>query len=286
MKIRAPAKLNLSLRVLGKRADGYHLLDSVMVPISLYDEVTVTSVKRKPAARKIGLTVVCQHPLVPSGPRNIAHRAATLLIQRSAAERDYHIGINKAIPVGAGLGGGSSDAAATLIAMNRLLALKLSPGELKRIAAPLGADVPFFIDARPARARGIGDRLTPIRNFPRLWAVVLYPGFPVSTSSVYRKFTLTLTKPTANTSINSLLRSADGLRQLLVNDLEKVTFRRYPKLGLLKENLIREGAIAALMSGSGSSIFGIFTSRQSADKAFRRLRKTGGPQAYLVRVLH
>ena len=285
MKIRAPAKLNLSLRVVGKRADGYHLLDSVMVPISLYDEVTVNPVKRKTAKRKIDVTVICQHPLVPSGRRNIAYRAAALLVQRSTAERDYHIGINKVIPVGAGLGGGSSDAAATLIAMNRLLALKLSPSELKRIAAPLGADVPFFIDGRPARARGIGDHLTPIRNFPRLWAVVLYPGFPVSTSSVYRKFTLTLTKPTANTSINSLLRSADGLRKLLVNDLESVTVRRYPELGSLKERLIREGAIAALMSGSGSSVFGIFTSRQSAQKAFRQLRKAGGSQAFLVRVL-
>jgi 4-diphosphocytidyl-2-C-methyl-D-erythritol kinase len=288
VKIRAPAKLNLSLRIIGKRADGYHLLDSVMVPISLYDEIIIVresgkrGAKTNPAAK---LIVVCKHPLVPSGPRNLVYRAAALLMQMSAANGRHRIEIRKRIPVGAGLGGGSSDAAATLIGMNRLLALDLSVSKLRRIAAPLGADVPFFIDARPARARGIGEQLTPIREFPRLWAIVLYPGFPVSTSSVYRKFTLTLTKPTANTSINSLLRSADGLRKLLVNDLESVTFKRYPELGLLKENLIREGAVAALMSGSGSSVFGIFTSRQSAEKAFRRLRKTGGPQAFLVRIL-
>jgi 4-diphosphocytidyl-2-C-methyl-D-erythritol kinase len=288
VKIRTPAKLNLSLRVLGKRADGYHLLDSVMVPVSLYDEITITTQKSSNGRKKAAENpiVVCKHPLVPSGRDNLVYRAAALLMKLTESPTSYRIEITKRIPVGAGLGGGSSDAAATLVAMNRLLKLDLPVPKLKRLATKLGADVPFFIDGHPARARGIGDRLTPIPSFPVLWAVVLYPGFPVSTSSVYRKFTLRLTKSTANTSINSLLRSADGLRKLLVNDLENVTIRRYPELGLLKKDLLQEGAIAALMSGSGSSVFGIFTSRQSAEKAFRRLRKTGGPQAFLVRALN
>jgi 4-diphosphocytidyl-2-C-methyl-D-erythritol kinase len=287
VKIRAPAKLNLSLRVVGKRADGYHLLDTVMVPISLYDELFITRFSGKARGQETPqrLVVLSDDPRVPSGPENLVYRAAELLMNMTAGVHAYRIAIRKEIPVGSGLGGGSSDAAATLIALNRLLAVNFSVRKLKRLATRLGADVPFFIDGRPARARGIGDRLTPLADFPRLWAVVLYPGFAVSTASVYRDFSFTLTKPPANTSINTLLRSADGLRKLLVNDLETVTVRRYPELGSLKEDLTREGAIAALMSGSGSSVFGIFTSRQSAEKAFRRLRKTGGPQAFLVRVL-
>lgn len=285
MRIRAPAKVNLSLRIVGKRKDGYHLLDTVMVPVALFDEITISGAR---SSRRGGeaLTVTCRHPLVPSGEGNLASKAASLLMLKKSIRGSIHIHVRKGIPVGAGLGGGSSDAAATLLGLNRLFRLRCRRKELLSLAASLGADVPFFIDARPARARGIGELLRPLPSFPALWMVILYPGFPLSTRWVYRHFRAgKLTKAIVNTSINLSLRDPERLKQLLVNDLEKVAMRRYPRIAILKEKLIREGAVGALMSGSGSSVFGIFSSEQAAREAFRRLRKEEGAQAYLVRSL-
>lgn len=280
MKIRAPAKINLRLRVVGKRKDGYHLLDTIMVPVSLYDEIEITKAK---GDRKVKVT--CDDPLVPQGRKNLVYQAAVLLLEKSGIHAQVRIHIRKRIPVGAGLGGGSSDAAATLIGLNRLLGLRLPARKLEKLSLSLGADVPFFIRARPVRARGIGERLSALRKLPRLWAVILYPKFPVSTAWVYGKLRLKLTKPSANTSINSLLGNADGLRKLLVNDLEAVTMGRYPQIELLKSRLTQEGAIGALMSGTGSSVFGIFNSRLKAEQAFNRLCTMNGPEAFLARVL-
>jgi 4-diphosphocytidyl-2-C-methyl-D-erythritol kinase len=288
VKIRAPAKINLSLRVVGQRSDGYHLLDTIMVPVSLYDEIEIRKI-RPPRAKKGKadplIKVTCNHPLVPRGEKNIAHRAARLLIQRAGSEQPVHVHIRKRIPVGAGLGGGSTDAAATLIGLNRLLKLRLSATKLEKMALSLGADVPFFIRARPARARGIGERLDPIRKLARFWVVIVYPGFPVSTERVFQSFCSTLTKPPVNTSIRSSLKSLEKLAGLLHNDLESVTLKRYPKLSLIKARLLHEGAAGGLMSGSGSSVFGVFASKDQAARALRRLRKEEGAKAFLVHAL-
>jgi 4-diphosphocytidyl-2-C-methyl-D-erythritol kinase len=281
MRIRAPAKINLSLRVVGKRRDGYHLLDTIMIPIGLYDEIEIT----RPKSGTKGLKVTCDHPLVPSGKRNLAYRAAALLLGARAGRERLHIHIRKNIPVGAGLGGGSSDAAATLIALNRLFSLKKKSRELLALAALLGADVPFFIRGRPARARGIGEKLTAIRSIRRLWLVILYPGFPVSTRWAYQGLSDKLTKGIETTSLNFLAPGQKELARSLVNDLEKVVSRRYPQVAFLKTRLVQEGAAGALMSGSGSSVFGIFFSAAMAKKAFVRLRKEDGIQAYLVQSL-
>jgi len=255
-----------------------------MVPVSLYDDIVITKDEtRQPSFRT--LKVTCSHPLVPQGRANLVHKAAAFFLSKSRKNLRLHIHIHKRIPVGAGLGGGSSDAAATMVGLNRLLGLKLPSKKLEKLSLSLGADVPFFINARPARARGIGERLTPLGKLPRMWLVILYPGFPVSTAWVYRKLSLKLTKPSANTSINPILGNASALRKLLVNDLEAVTMGRYPEIGLLKSKLTEEGAIGTLMSGTGSSVFGIFNSRQRAEKAFRRLRKIDGLKAFLVRIL-
>jgi 4-diphosphocytidyl-2-C-methyl-D-erythritol kinase len=287
VKIRTPAKINLRLRLVGKRKDGYHLLDTIMVPVSLYDELEITKAKGDKRARSSSrnLSVTCDDPSVPQGGKNLVYQAASLLMQKSGIDTRVRIHIRKRIPVGAGLGGGSSDAAATLVGLNRLLGLKLSTKALEKLALSLGADVPFFIQARPVRARGIGDRLSVLKKLPHLWAIILYPKFPVSTAWVYRKLRGKLTKPSANTSINSLLGSAEGVRKLLVNDLETVTMPRFPQIKVLKSRLIQEGAIGALMSGSGSSVFGIFNSRVKAERAFQRLSKTNGAEAFLARAL-
>jgi 4-diphosphocytidyl-2-C-methyl-D-erythritol kinase len=288
VKIRAPAKINFGLHIVGKRKDGYHLLDTVILPISLYDDLQIISVKRAAEKRTSlpKITVSCDHSLVPGGKKNLAYQAASLFLNEHRIDKHVHISIKKQIPVGAGLGGGSSDAAATLVGLNRLFRVKCPLKKLLQLAASLGADVPFFIRSVPARARGIGERLTPLRSFPRLWLVILYPGIPVSTESVYNNLRLKLTKPTANTSISTLLRNRNQLRRLLlVNDLEPVTIARYPRVGALKEKLIHEGASSALMSGSGSAVFGVFASLAEAGQAFRRLRKEKGVEVFLVRVL-
>ena len=287
MKIRAPAKINLRLRVVGKRKDGYHLLDTIMVPVSLYDEIEITKAKAngRTGSSLEKLKVTCDHPLVPQGRENLVYKAAALLMEKTGTDAYLKIDIRKRIPVGGGLGGGSTDAAATLVGLNRLLRLGLSIRTLQKLSLSLGADVPFFISPQPARARGIGERLTALGKLPRLWAVILYPRFPVSTAWVYGKLPRKLTKPSANTSINLLLRNADGLRQLLVNDLETVTVGRCAELAVLKSRLAEEGAIGVLMTGTGSSVFGLFNSRPKAERAFRRLHKTNGAEAFLVRVL-
>jgi 4-diphosphocytidyl-2-C-methyl-D-erythritol kinase len=264
------------------------MLDTIIVPVSLYDEIEIrkirpTSEKKKAADGLIRVT--CDHPLVPGGENNIAYRAARLLMQRSRSEQPVHIHIRKQIPVGAGLGGGSTDAAATLIGLNRLLRLRLSAPKLERMSLSVGADVPFFIRARPARARGIGERLYPIGKLARFWLVIVYPGFPVSTARVFKHYRSTLTKPLVNTSIPSSLKSFDKLTSLLFNDLENVTFRCYPRLPLIKARLLHEGAAGSLMSGSGSSVFGVFASKRQAAKALRRLRKEEGATAFLVHAL-
>jgi 4-diphosphocytidyl-2-C-methyl-D-erythritol kinase len=286
VKIRAPAKINLSLRVVGRRADGYHLLDTIIVPVSLYDEIDMRRIRaapRHPAGDLIQIS--CDHPLVPQGRENIVYRAAELIMRKTRKPQPISIHIKKNIPIGAGLGGGSSDAAAALVGLNRLLKLRLSLATIERLALALGADVPFFVRARPARACGIGERLRPLRRLPRFWSVIVYPGFPVSTEWVYRNFRQKLTKPLVNTSIATSLKSVGELINRLENDLEAVTLKRHPEIGAFKQKLLREGAPGVLMSGSGSSVFGIFASKRAAVNAFRRLRKEEGAQAFLVHVL-
>jgi len=286
VKIRAPAKINLRLRVVGRRADGYHLLDTIMLPVSLYDEIFINKGRKivKKTALKDRLTVTCDDPLIPQGRQNLVYKAASLILNENGINESVWIRIHKRIPVGAGLGGGSTDAAATLVGLNRLFRLGYTLKRLEKMSAALGTDVPFFVKGVPARGRGIGDRLTPLRGVPRLWLIILYPNFPVLTAGVYRN--LKLTKAVVNTSINCSLGSPANLRKLLVNDLETVTMGRYPRIGLLKEELARQGAVGTLMSGSGSSVFGVFQSRRSAERAFRRLRKKREVQAFLVRVLN
>jgi 4-diphosphocytidyl-2-C-methyl-D-erythritol kinase len=288
VKIRAPAKINLWLRVVGKRSDGYHLLDTLLLPVSLYDEITIEKGRKsgKQNALKDRIRVSCDDPSVPQGRQNLACKAALLILTEKGIDEPVKIRIRKRIPVGAGLGGGSTDAAATLVGLNRLFRLGFTLKRLEKISSALGADVPFFIRGVPARARGIGERLTPLRRVPRLWLVIVYPGFPVSTAWAYGNLSPKLTKGIVNISINLSLGSSANLRKLLVNDLETVTMGRYPRIGSLKEELARQGAVGTLMSGSGSSVFGVFPSKRSAERAFRRLRKEREVQALLVRVLN
>jgi len=189
------------------------------------------------------------------------------------------------ILVGGGLGGGSSDAAATMLGLNQLLGLGDTKRSMLVLAILLGADVPFFVHGRPAIARGIGERLKLLTSVPKLWIIILYPGFPVSTRWAYQGLKFKLTKVIRNTKLNLHLDDYGELAPLLVNDLEGVTIRRYPRIAHLKERLLQEGATGALMSGSGSSVFGIFAAEKRAKKAFRCMQQEEQVRAFLVRLL-
>lgn len=266
LHLSAPAKVNYRLDVLGKRPDGYHDLRMIMQRVDLCDGIEI-SLSGTP-----GVRVTCGSSFVPDGPGNIAWKAADALLQLSGKKVGIDIAIIKRIPVGAGLGGGSSDAATVLMGVNDLLELGLSEERLREIGVKLGADVPFFIFKKPALAEGIGDKLTALEQVPSLWIVLVNPGIHVSTAWVYQNLKLTRKGPAF--IIRRSYSNAEEICQLLSNDLEPVTFGKHPMLEELKDMLIAAGACGSLMSGSGSTVFGVFeeesTARRAADEIARK----------------
>ena len=255
----SPAKVNLTLRVLGRREDGYHDILSLMQKISLCDEMAFLP-------REAGITVRCPDSPLPVDDRNIAHRAAAAFLSRAGVPAGVAITIRKRIPIAAGLGGGSSNAATTLMALNEMAGNPLGREELMGIGAKLGADVPFFMFGSSAWAVGVGDRLAAAPPLPPLWFVLVNPGFPVSTRMVYQSLNFALTKPAIRYSIPRFFTVEDLLGGL-INDLESVTVRRHPVLDHIKTLLLENGARGALMSGSGPTVFGIFTDAEQARRA-------------------
>ncbi|HKK00694.1 MAG TPA: 4-(cytidine 5'-diphospho)-2-C-methyl-D-erythritol kinase [Desulfuromonadales bacterium] len=255
----APAKINLCLHVLGKRPDGYHDLAMLMQRISLYDRLEI-SLGAEP-----GIRVSCAGVALPPGDENIAAKAARRMLELAASQDGVEIVIDKRIPVAAGLGGGSSDAAAVLLALNEMLGLNLSRQRLQVEGARLGADVPFFVFGADAWATGIGDVLTAVPPLPRLWYVLVNPQLAVSTAWVYQN--LRLTTKGVDVKLPRLLGTGEGLVRLLHNDLETVTIGRHPELAELKARLMSLGATGALMSGSGPTVFGLFADESSARTA-------------------
>jgi 4-diphosphocytidyl-2-C-methyl-D-erythritol kinase len=277
LQLKAPAKVNYRLDVLGKRADGYHDLRMVMQRVDLCDDVEI-------ALSEIpGIRVVCGSVGVPDGPGNIAWRAADALVKLSGKEVGIDISITKKIPVAAGLGGGSSDAATVLMGVNELLELGLSDQRLMEIGVKLGADVPFFIFKKPALAEGIGDQLTALEQVPLLWVVLVNAGIHVSTAWVYQNLQLTNKAPVA--TIPSSYSNLDAVCELLSNDLEPVTLTKYPLVNELKELLIAAGAHGSLMSGSGSTVFGLFADEAAARQAATEMSKKYGWFAVAVRTV-
>ena len=261
----SPAKVNLTLRVFGKREDGYHEILSLMQRISLCDEMVFS-----PGAR--GITIRCPDSRLPEDENNIVYRAATAFYSRIAAPPEVEITIRKQIPVAAGLGGGSSNAATTLMTLNELAGSPLGREELLGLGAKLGADVPFFIFGAAVWVGGIGDRMLESAALPPLWFVLVNPGFEVSTRSVYQGLNLGLTIGRINYSIPRFSTAGEVIRSL-TNDLEQVTLKMHPLLDRIKSRLRDAGAEGALMSGSGPTVFGVFTDEAGAVRAERRLRQ-------------
>ena len=268
--IKSPAKVNLFLRVTGRRDDGFHDIYSLFQPISLYDELTVET------SGGDSITVECRAPGVPSGASssdNLAYRAADLFLREAGLKKAVTIEIKKEIPVGAGLGGGSGNAAAVLMALNELTGADFGEESLREMGARLGSDVPFFIMKSPAIARGRGEILVPA-TLPAYEYVLINPGFSVETARIYGN--LDLTKCGGDNILSYSVDSppsSEEVSGLLVNDLEAVTTGLYPEITGLKDLLSDKGATGALMSGSGPTVFGIFSDGAAADGAYAALQK-------------
>jgi len=268
----AHAKINLGLQIRGKYPDGYHRLDTILQRISLRDTVIL-----KEAGEGIHLTSNSSD--IPLDATNLVSRAAKKVLLLSGIDKGVNIHLEKRIPVGAGLGGGSSDAASVLTGLNALWGLDLGRETLVSMARELGADVPFFLYENCALGSGRGDRLTSINSPCRRWVALIYPGISIATSWVYARYRRELTK---KRDYIKILRSylEENRRQemagALHNDLEAVVFPTHPKVKALKRDLLREGAKGALMSGSGSSVFGLFDERDPAVQALEALKGKQG----------
>jgi 4-diphosphocytidyl-2-C-methyl-D-erythritol kinase len=262
----AYAKINLGLRVLSKRPDGFHELRTVFQTISLADQLTITYAR----AARTQITIEG----MPDVPDNLAARAARAVLTELRLKATVQIYIEKRIPLGAGLGGGSSDAAAVLLALPMLAGRVISAARLHALAVPLGSDVPFFLMGGTALGLGRGEELYPLADLPPLRGVLLVPGIHVSTPDAYRALSSTLADPERKLAAfqESVLHP---LEQPLVNDFEKVVFAQHARLKALKQRLLKYGADQALMSGSGSSIFGLFHRKETVPGVVQSERGVG-----------
>ncbi|MCD4688361.1 MAG: 4-(cytidine 5'-diphospho)-2-C-methyl-D-erythritol kinase [Desulfuromonadaceae bacterium] len=270
----APAKINLCLHVLGKRADGYHDLAMLMQRVSLYDRISLR------LSTESGVRVHCAGVSLDLDQENIAARAARGLLESAGLHIGVDIQIDKQIPVAAGLGGGSSDAATVLMALNQMLDLKLSSQALQAQGVKLGADVPFFIFGHAAWATGIGNVLQRVEDLPPTWYVLVNPGVAVSTAWVYGN--LRLTSRRDDLKIPRFSRVLDSVTEVLCNDLEEVTVIHHPQIDQVKRRLTALGAAGVLMSGSGSTVFGVFAKETEAIAAAERLQQESAWRVFVA----
>ena len=265
LRVQAHAKINLYLDVIGKRPDGYHEIETIFHSIGLHDEIYL----RKRADRQI--TVHCEHPHVPCDPRNLAYRAAKLLLDDIPDLNGVEITILKRIPVAAGLGGGSANAAAVLCGMNALFDLGFTQTDLMQLGVQLGADVPFCILGGAALGRGIGEILSPLPPVNGAWILLANPGFEISTAWVYRQINLSLTPPQKNVTIlTRCLQNGEffDIMRHLYNGLEVPVLSKYPAVAEIKTKLNKyPSSCGVLMSGSGATVFAFMQNQAQANLA-------------------
>ena len=278
VRVLSPAKINLVLRVTGKRPDGYHNLLSLMCRVGLYDEIRLC-----PAPGPV--TLRCSDPLLPRDETNLAFRAAQVFFDALGREQGVEIELEKRIPVAAGLGGGSSNAASVLIGLNHLHGSPFSRRKLMTLGRTLGADVPFFIFQSPALASGIGDILESCPSLPRFHLILVCPALSVATRAVYQNLNLRLTNCQKQLTKARLKKEAFDPARHLCNDLEMVTLTLHPELASIKRLLVRHGAVGALMSGSGASVFGLFQDADAARTAAASMPQEPGWRLFLADML-
>ncbi|MBO0861867.1 MAG: 4-(cytidine 5'-diphospho)-2-C-methyl-D-erythritol kinase [Chloracidobacterium sp.] len=276
MKLTLPsfAKINWTLEILGKRPDGYHEVRTLLQTISLADELTFELTGR-------GISLRCDHPEVPCDETNLAYRAAKELSEFTGADLGVHIQITKRLPVAAGLGGGSGNAAVTLLALQRLWDVQVEPRELFALAAKLGADAPFFLIGGTCLGVGRGDEIYPLADINEEFLLLVNRGIAVATRDAYAGLPPELTKPEAVIKMPLSFEAAyaatrrPGAPSPLINDLENPVFARHPALVEVKRRLKQTGARGVLMSGSGSTIFAIFDSADARARAEEYLSADG-----------
>lgn len=253
LRLRAYAKINFYLDVLGRRPDGYHNLETVFQSISLCDEIEIRRSQR-------GLGIWCDHPDVPRDDSNVAMKAAAKLLETVKGSDGFEIRIHKQIPVAAGLAGGSADAAAVLVGMNELLQLGHSVAELQQIGAQVGADIPFCLQGGTALGRGIGDQLEALPPVAECPIIIANPGFPVPTAWAFRQLNFGLTTSGKNVTILTQgleTRNWVQVSNSLYNAFQPMVVSHYPMVGELLERLAGSGAVGTLMTGSGPTVFGL-----------------------------
>jgi len=268
MQILAPAKINLSLKILGRRSDGFHELDTLIAPISLYDEIRIDK-------RPHGIGFSCDDPSLPQDDDNLAVRAAKAFFETTKIEPAISIELKKKIPHGAGLGGGSSDAASVLLALNELFEAKLSREALAEMAKPLGSDVPFFLFQSAALCKGRGELVSPVKLKRQFSIQLLKPAFAVSTAWAYSRWEDSREIPGIRYAAQKF---AD---QNFVNDLERPVFEKFVFLAQLKMWLLSQSEVgAALMTGSGSTMFAVLRENADADSVAQRAKGALDPELW------
>lgn len=277
---KAPAKINLTLDVLGKRPDGYHEVEMVMTTVDLADRVTITPLESD------RILIDCAQAYVPLDERNHAYQAAKVVKEKFGISRGVHIQIEKHIPIAAGLAGGSSDAAATIKALNQLWNLHMTVEEMAELGAKVGSDVPFCIYGGTAIARGKGEIIEPIPSPPSCWVVLAKPPIGVSTAEVYGALCVEQLGPGKTKEMVEAIKKKDFKEMCnhLSNHLESVTLNLYPEVRRIKETMIRSGAAGVLMSGSGPTVFALTEKESKVNRIYNGLRGFC-KEVYAVRLL-
>ncbi len=263
----APAKINLVLRILDRRAEGFHNLWSLMQTVDLEDEVAIQL-----SQHHAGINLHCDSPSLSTDQTNLVYRAAKAVLQRSERKIGLDIVLTKRISMGAGLGGGSSDAAATIIGLNRLLNLGWSTRDMAQVGQALGSDVPFFFFAPSATVAGRGEQVNPVRITGSRWIVLVNPGFPVETKWAYQQLSSSRAEAQPLSDSHAALGrerhlSWEQVLGVVENDFEIPVFKTHPGLQEIKQKLLAQGAEAALLSGSGATVFGVFRDAAVAQQA-------------------
>ena len=280
----SPCKVNLLLNILGRRPDGFHELETVLQPVRVFDRLSFTRSGH-------GIQLSCNTPGLPTDARNLVYQAAALFLAAAEIKEGVRVELEKHIPLAAGLGGGSGNAATTLLGLNELFGAPLVPEHLQRLAASLGSDVPFFLQDQPALATGRGERIEPLGSFPALKGaafVLIHPGFGIATAWAYQqlaRFPLALNgRPGRAQELISRLRGADlaAAGAEFYNSLEAPALEKYPLLALFQEFLRANGAAATLMSGSGSTTFAVAPSQAAAEALVEKFKARFGQSNWVL----
>ncbi len=277
----SPAKINLYLRILGKRTDGYHEIETLMLPLDFGDEITLRP-------HEHALELECDNPSLPTDDTNLALRAAKRLVERCGVKQGAKIALTKRTPLAAGLGGGSSNAAAVLLGLKQLWGLQVNDSIFHELAAGMGSDINFFLAGGAALCRGRGERIDAIPCKLSASVLLVNPGFGISTKWAYEAWTKTAagSRLTVSPSQVSLLPRAlaqddlAGVSRCLFNSLEAPSIRKFPVLELIKNAMRDNGASGALMSGSGATVFGLFADPKAAERSALSVREQFGPSMW------